>query len=89
MSPEVQTRQCHRCLQPVSLSARRCPHCGDIQKADARRLMIILSVAGVIAIVALIVFGLYMTPLDVDEDNNVDNPPAEPPPKPAKKPPLD
>jgi hypothetical protein len=73
----------------VPTKAKRCPHCGDFQKADARRLMIYLGVAGIIGILLLVGLGLYLTPPVVDTGNQVDNPPAAPAPKPAKKPPLD
>jgi predicted nucleic acid-binding Zn ribbon protein len=89
MTPAGQDRRCHRCLQPVPLKARRCPHCGDILTTDnTRKLTLGLAVLGLIAILAIVGFGLYMSPPTADPENNPETERRGPPPKPVKKPPL-
>jgi hypothetical protein len=89
MPASVQVGRCHRCLQPVPVKARRCPHCGDIQVGDSsRKLTLFLGVLGVIIIIAIVGLGFYLTPPAVDTENNPEAQAPAPPPKPVKKPPL-
>ena len=41
---------CHRCLQPIALSARRCPNCGE-RLSPANRIPIFLGILGLLALV--------------------------------------
>jgi hypothetical protein len=47
-----------------------------------------LAVLGLIAILALVGLGFYLSPPTVDHENNPDAEQPAPPPKPVKKPPL-
>lgn len=81
--------RCHRCLQPVPHPLRRCPNCREVVRTgDARRFSLYLAVLGIVAVLALVGLGLYLSPPSVDPDNHLDDPPSTAPPKPAKKPPL-
>jgi hypothetical protein len=84
------TERCHRCLQPVPLNARRCPHCGDFQKVSSRKLTLYLAVLGILAIFAMVAVSLFLKPAVVDEGNipASEREKSAPPPKPMKKPPL-
>jgi hypothetical protein len=89
MTPAGQDRRCHRCLQPVPIKARRCPHCGDILTTDnARKLTLGLAVLGLLAILGIVGLGLYLSPPTVDPENHPGYQEPAPPPKPVKKPPL-
>ena len=90
MYPRGATQRCHRCLQPVPVNARRCPHCGDVQKLDSRRLTLYLSVLGILAVLAIVGLGLYLKPTIANTDNTPQSERRQSdPPKPVKKPPLD
>ena len=41
---------CHRCLQPIAPSARRCPNCGE-RLSPANRVPIFLGILGLLALV--------------------------------------
>jgi hypothetical protein len=91
MTPRGAVERCHRCLQPVPASARRCPHCGDRLKANFRQASLYIGIALTIGILAIVAFSLYITPMIVDRENLPESErkqePATPP-KPVKKPPL-
>jgi hypothetical protein len=82
--------RCHRCLQPVPANTRRCPNCREIVKTgDSRRVSIYLGAIGIIAVLVLVALGLYLTPAQVDPENQeAAGEPKAAPPKPLKKPPL-
>jgi hypothetical protein len=61
------THPCHRCLQPVDYSAKRCPHCGEPQPGvgAGKIILVILGAAvvvGILVFVVLKVVGPYETP---------------------------
>jgi hypothetical protein len=71
-------------------NARRCPHCGDFQKMDSRRLTLYLSVLGILGVLAIVALGLFLKPTVVDTGNTPQSERQQTdPPKPVKKPPLD
>jgi hypothetical protein len=83
-------QRCHRCLQPTPANVRRCPNCGDILRADSRRLSLYVAIALAVGVLGLVAFSLFLKPTVVDLENV---PPSErsqpaPPPQPARKPPL-
>jgi hypothetical protein len=88
MTPDASTQPCHRCLQPVSVRARRCPHCGDIQLKNTRRITLVLAVLAMAAVLAIVALALYLSPPAVDTENDPDAPARKEAPKPARKPPL-
>lgn len=50
---------CPRCLQPVDIKARRCPHCGD-PLSGMRAVPILLTAVG-LALAVLVLLVVYMT----------------------------
>ena len=83
--------RCHRCLQPAPYNTRRCPQCGAPQNVvNSRRLTIYAAVAGILAILAVVGFSLYLKPAVVDIGNLTEEERQRqaPPPKAPKKPPL-
>jgi hypothetical protein len=44
---------CHRCLQPIGLSARLCPNCGE-RLSPANRLPILLGILGLLMLVFVV-----------------------------------
>jgi hypothetical protein len=90
MSSEGAVERCHRCLQLVPVNARRCPHCGDRLKVNSRRLTLYLAVFGIVVVLGLVGFSLFLKPVVVDLDNEAaSETPKQEAPKPVKKPPLD
>ncbi len=83
-------QRCHRCLQPTPVTARRCPHCGDILRADFRRLNLYVAIALTIGVLALVGFSLFLKPTIVDLENvpPEERPKATEPAPTVKKPPL-
>jgi hypothetical protein len=91
---------CHRCLQPVPRTARRCPHCGDpLPKANAR---LILGLFGLAVFVLVACFAILRLmhggdaaepPSDADQQQGAgqqqpDGSPQSAPSPPEKKPAL-
>jgi hypothetical protein len=83
-------QRCHRCLQPTPVRARRCPHCGDILRADFRRLNIYVAVALAFGVLAIVGFSLFLKPTtaDLEDVPEAERPKAAEPAPPVKKPPL-
>ena len=77
---------CHRCLQPIALSARRCPTCGE-RLSPANRIPIFLGILGLLALafVAIVMFSVIRStdtgsaPPDQTEQG-AQQPPNSPPP---------
>jgi hypothetical protein len=57
---------CHRCLQPIAPSARRCPNCGE-RLSPANRVPIFLGILGLLALifVAIVMVKVIRSP-DID-----------------------
>jgi DNA-directed RNA polymerase subunit RPC12/RpoP len=77
---------CHRCLQPVAQSARRCPHCGE-RRSSTRRLPILIEVLGLLALVFVAIIMVkairnsHVDPTPADEtEQSAPQPPDKPPP---------
>jgi len=80
--------RCTRCLQPVPVNVRRCPQCGEALLPGERKMSLYLAVIGVVAILLLVVLGLFIiNPPTGDADP--DRPEKGAPATPAKKPVLD
>ena len=78
---------CHRCLQPIAPSARRCPQCGE-RHSPANRIPIFIGVLGLLALVfvAIIMFKVI-------RNSDIDSAPADQteqsaPKQPEKPPPF-
>ena len=93
MTPQGAVERCHRCLQPVPVNARRCPHCGDRLKANFRRASLYVAIVLTLGVLAMVVFSLILKPTIVDTENIPEAERAKQQkeasrPIPAKKPPL-
>ena len=60
---------CHRCLQPIAPSAKRCTNCGE-RHSPANRLPILM---GILGLLALVFVGLVM--LRVIQNSDADSAP--------------
>jgi len=87
-TPDTGSTLCQRCLQPIAARARRCPHCGDVQRNQVRRFTMLLGIAGLALALVLVALSLFLHG-DVDPDTADDSAQPAAPAQPAKPPALD
>jgi uncharacterized paraquat-inducible protein A len=78
---------CHRCLQPIAPSARRCPNCGE-RLSSSNRVPIFL---GILGLLALVFVAIVM--VQVIQNSDIDSAPSgkteqSAPQQPDRPPPL-
>jgi hypothetical protein len=78
---------CHRCLQPIAPSARRCPNCGELHTRTHRVPIFI----GILGLLALVFVAIIM--VKVIRNSDIDSAPPDQteesaPQQPEKLPPF-
>ncbi len=85
--PTSQSRKCKRCLQPIHSRVRRCPHCGEMQGQDSRRILMYIGIIGIALAIVLVGVGLFLQGSAPDDTEPADD--GGTPAQPAKPPVLD